>query len=733
MTRKKKKKARQRKRKRQGEQPVRKAASSGGKKPGLPLIAVAVVMLALIVGGILYFAFRDNPPVREKEPSTAGQTSRRPALPVEIQMQVNQAEKSFGAGRFSEAADLLEKASSTLQNRGLPGQDYAHVHYLYCVSLKKADKTQAALNKALQWLKAGDDDAAHHMLAGSLIYDELRYGDAIPHLEKGLSAPEEQIRLYSPDPFTIHCQLADCQRQAGQSDAAARILEAVLARQPTHRIARRTLAFIAFRRRRFDEALSLWDGLFQERPADALVAGQLARTAMEAGDARKVLSVAEKHWSVTKGIRAPRMRLLCAKAFLALGEADKAVGALVALLVLEPGFEEAYFVMGNALLRSGKTDLARAFQQRYMAGAPVRAALGKADLAASGGFPASAVYYKACAHQLGAAYGPALLKIKEARAMSPANGQFAALQAEVLMALGRSYDAADILANFQAFAGKNGFKLPAEFFLARARLGVVMDAMDEATVALRDAIAAGRCEREIAAFACRFVLLGGAHDVLAEALSPFQEKAELDDEITTWFAVRDLMAGRAGEAVAAIETARESSPNPEPFVLLAQGRGYLQLDGHDKARACFQELIRREALLIPAWEGLKAAASQAGDVRQKAEAWLEKAAVLKAQMQSTGKQLHRQSGLQESIASLLDMARFKWDLGERRQARALVLFARFLDKRHIEAHRMVLAFLQEPADLFHRLHSMESLKRLVPQEPELEALTVQEYQKLTGK
>ncbi len=686
--------------------------------------------LCLLIGGIIAVStYRpEEAPSPPRRPAAETSRTAPPAMPPALAVRFQRAWNLIGAGRSVEAMPILQAIAREMRQMSLPPAVLSVVNFNLCVALQRADKPDDALGMALQWLETHTDDLPHNLIAGTLLYDRLRYGDAAPRLKTGLRADPEEIRQVSPDPLRIFCQLADCYIHLQRTDDARRIIDAVLAQDPDHAVARRIMASLAARSMDYPRALKLLEELYQADPKDTLVTQQLANIALEAGRPQRTVEVIRAHWAAG-GTRSPYLRLVEAKALIAAGQPRKAILAAAAVLVLDPSYDNAYFVIADAYARAGKPELARPFRDRYARTAQLRTELERAHTAANLGYPFSAAYYRGRALAGAGRFGPALKELKKARRLAPDNGQVVGELATLLIQTDRPFDAHDLLTQFETAAGGNRLDLPAEFYLAKARLALRMGDPGACFDAIERAVAAGRCERTIAEVAARAALLTKNPRVLGPALKSFSEKAALDADAGTWFGARLLLEGKAQQALDRLTQARQTTQEPKPLLLLALGLTHRALRNRTEAAEAFRKLLATETLLRAGWKGLAESSDRPEEVA-KARAWLLETQDTEERLLEEGRLLAQARDSAPATELLLRVARLRHGQGMHRRARGLTRLARDVDPLIPAVHRQVLQLFTRPEDTFERLHALEALARLTPADEAVEVLRRQEYQRL---
>jgi len=709
-----------------------KKKKSPGKKRGrrrIPLRRIALTALA--AGVITGFVFLTRHPSKEKPVTVPARSPYAPSpdtLPPREAALFQSALALMNRGRFDAAVPVLRKCLERLPPGLAKEADRSLVHYNLCVALKKLNRPEEALAETLEYLKKNPEDPVHNTFAGTLLYERHRYREAAQRFEKGLSRGTEAARKVTSDPLAIVCQLADSYLFLGETEKARSQVEKVLAVKPNHPGARRIKGLLALRRRDFRAAVEIFEPLLRENPKDSSLVYDFARAALEAGEPKRALDGIRRHWA-TGATREKGLRLRYAKALLQSGRPKEATAEAAALLILDPEYDEAYFVLANALARSGFGKLARPFRERYSRGAKLRAELERARTAQQAGYPSSAAYYRGRAYARAGRYVKAMAELKKARKLAPRNGQIVAELAGILMDVERPLDAVEILEKFERTALEGGFPLLSEFFLAKARAAWLLGDSQGAEAALERAGEDERKKREVVRYAARVALLENKASIIDRALSPFKKGSALDLELTSWFAIKKLLQGKAAPAAEELEKVFSSMPQPRPEVLLALGRARLKTGRRKEAAEAFRELLKAEELLRAAWEGLKEA-DASEEERSRAERWLGSADDIEDRLKEEWELMKGETDPGVCARALLRAARLRNRLGMRKRARSLALLARSMDFRNSEIHREILVLFKRPEDAFDRLHSLEALKRLTPEDRNVKLLRRKEYARL---
>jgi superkiller protein 3 len=129
-----------------------------------------------------------------------------------------------------------------------PAQADTRLHYARLLAGR--GNTRAALRQVQLSVRTDSTQAEAHALHGRLLRDEGRNQDAIAAFERAWTA--------QPPSVAAGIELADWDLANGRLDSAADRLRVCLIREPTNVVARRTLADVLARQRKFADAIEHW-------------------------------------------------------------------------------------------------------------------------------------------------------------------------------------------------------------------------------------------------------------------------------------------------------------------------------------------------------------------------------------------------------------------------------------------------------------------------------------------
>jgi hypothetical protein len=159
---------------------------------------------------------------------------------------------------------------------------------------------------------------------------------------------------------------------------------------------------------------------------------------------------------------------------------------------------------------------------------------------------------------------------------------------------------------------------------------------------------------------------------------------------------------------------------------LALGRARLAAGRRSEARESFQSVIEGEEQLRPAWEGLRAAADGPDEIAR-AEAWLAEETTIAGRLRDEWHALRGDADTERCVGAFGRVARLRDRLGMRVRARRLLLLARGLELRDPAIHREILRLFDRPEDAFVRIHSLEALVRLEPDDEAIKRARLAAY------
>ncbi len=647
-------------------------------------------------------------------------------MPRALAVRFERALKLLDGKTASDAEKLLREILNGLEPQFAEARSL--VHYNLCLAIKKQYGIRQALDRVLEYLKDSPSDTAHNLLAGSYLYDLHRYAQAAPYLAKGLEAGWAEVKRFTGDPAQVACQLADCYRFTGKKEEAEKICREVLKRRPGHRSARKILAFLALSRRDFTRAASLLESLQREDPSDPALTFSLSKAYLEGAKPRLAVAAIERHWAKASQ-RTDDLRIMYARALLAAGKPKQAVGVIAEVLILKPELEDAYVVLADALARAGFKKQAEPFRKRYARTTELRAELERAQTAEQAGYPASAAYYRGRAYAMCGLYGQSLLELHRAKRMAPRNGQVVALLSWVLAVLDRPLDAKDMLEAFKQRALREGFPLPPEFYLTAARVGWILGRREEVFESLRQCEPEKRVLKDLGRFTALIALLTGKKEILRRVVETYGAGGALDPEVRLLRGVMELLSGKAERSLEDFSFVEQTITEVPVVLRLAQARAYKAAGKDKEALKALRSLIGTQELLPEAWSELARLQVEPAQLKQ-AKDWLSRYGSSKLLLQQEWERIRGVEDPKEAARSLLTCAQLRYELGMVRRARQLLLVARRADRWNADVHRAVLRIFTAPEDAFERIHSLEALVRLVPDDPSIRKARAREYLRL---
>jgi len=257
------------------------------------------------------------------------------------------------AGRIDESVVHLQRA----EDLGWPSTDVQRQRWLATAQRGDVPAVKRELMEAIE-RGVPDDDAEE-------IYEAVAKGHMAAYRLRDAWACLDVWLQWRSDAPHARMMRASIFEQTGDLDQAVADYRAVLETWPEHRDAQIRLGQVLLRKRAYDEAREVFQARAEAAPEDAEALLGLAQSERWLGNDAEAKRLAEA--AMALGLSPYHQALAMeelGRVLLKEGKNEEAIAALTQAIALAPGEGLIHHALGMALARAGKTEEARAHQER---------------------------------------------------------------------------------------------------------------------------------------------------------------------------------------------------------------------------------------------------------------------------------------------------------------------------------------------------------------------------------